>query len=614
MSGLAAMCRLAGGAIDPRCFQRVTSALDHRAIDGSGLWSAHDGLVALWHGQFWTTPEDEGERQPLCAGGISLVFDGRIDNRGDILEALGIARAEAASISDAALALEAYRRWGGAFLSRLQGPFAIIVWDAAAHRLLGARDIIGRRTLFYRLNGGDAILASEPGALLGGDVSGEELDEVFLAHLFALRPAPTGRTLFQDVRELPPGHSLIVENGILRIARHATLDQTPIRYRGIEDYGEHFSELLERAVRRRMRALGPPAVMMSGGLDSTSVAVFAGRAMAAETPRRRLSVLSYVFDVLTDLDERRWMVPMVARYDLDQTTVLADDAGPLSDFESWSWNASGPDTGPFRPLNERLYAAARAKGHRVLLTGAASDGLFVNGRASWLADLVDDGRWTEALAEFSRHLRRLGPLVVLRSESAHRLVARLRGRAPRAERPPAWLTPLAADCVAGNPPDGLPISAQRLPTDTFAALAAVNQSDGIATGDGEHRARIEVRDPFTDAALVSFMLSIPAYALYNQGTSKLILRQAMASTLPAQVLDRPTRSDITPLFWRGLQRDGGRLLETYLERSDAHWARYVSPDAIRSGRGTHAPALVRWHCLSVEWWLDHRVSTSVKAA
>ncbi|MBK8540327.1 MAG: asparagine synthetase B [Ardenticatenia bacterium] len=411
MSGLAAQWRrhdapLAGAG---PVFARVTAALAHRAIDGSGQWLSEDGSIALWHGQFWTTPEDEGELQPLAFGDVTLVFDGRIDNRRELCEAFGHTQAEAAAFSDAALALQAFRRWDEAFVTHLEGPFAVVVWDASNRRLLGARDTFGRRTLFYRTDGDLVTIASEPGALLGGDVAGADLDEVFLAHFFALRAAPQGRTMFASVHELPAGHGLCITDGALRLDCHGPQDLAPIRYRNIEDYGERFAELLERAVLRRMRALGPPAVMMSGGLDSTSVAALAATALARATPSRRLSVVSYVFDELSEIDERQWMAPMVARYDLDQTLVVADDAWPLSDFASWRWQASGPDTGPFRPLNERLYAAARAKGHRVLLTGAASDILFVSGSASWLVDLVADGRWTEAVVEMLRHVRRLGP-------------------------------------------------------------------------------------------------------------------------------------------------------------------------------------------------------------
>ncbi len=600
-------------------FARVTAALAHRAIDGSGQWLGDDGSIALWHGQFWTTPEDEGERQPLVLGDVTLVFDGRIDNRRELSEAFGHTQAEAATFSDAALALQAFRRWDEAFVTRLKGPFAVVVWDASNRRLLGARDTFGRRTLFYRIDGDLVTIASEPGALLGGDVAGAELDEVFLAHFFAVRMAPQGRTMFASVHELPAGHALCITDGALRLDRHGPQDLAPIRYRSIEDYGERFAELLERAVLRRLRALGSPAVMMSGGLDSTSVAALAATALARATPSRRLSVVSYGFDELTELDERQWMAPMVARYDLDQTLVVADDAWPLSDFDAWQWQASGPDTGPFRPLNERLYAAARAKGHRVLLTGAASDILFVSGSASWLVDLVADGCWAEAAVELLRHVRRLGLRVVARSQSARRLAARLIGRLERTAEPPPWLTRYAAARLASCPDSGPWPTTPRLPREVRAVWAALNQTNGIATGDGEHRAGVDVRDPFADSELVSFMLSIPAYALYNEGASKLVLRKAMAHALPSALLTRPTRSDISPLFWRGVGPGGSPATTAFLERAEAFWGRYVRADVLLSDgsqpQEKHiVPALVKWRCLSFEWWRIQATLKHAKAA
>ncbi|MBK8540326.1 MAG: hypothetical protein IPL60_10010 [Ardenticatenia bacterium] len=87
-----------------------------------------------------------------------------------------------------------------------------------------------------------------------------------------------------------------------------------------------------------------------------------------------------------------------------------------------------------------------------------------------------------------------------------------------------------------------------------------------------------MRDPFADSELVSFMLSIPAYALYNEGASKLVLRRAMAHMLPSALLARPTRSDISPLFRRGIGPGRPPSAFSLLERADAFWGRYVKPD------------------------------------
>ena len=134
------------------------------------------------------------------------------------------------------------------------------------------------------------------------------------------------------------------------------------------------------------------------------------------------------------------------------------------------------------------------------------DSFFVSGRASWLADLVADGHWTEAVVETLRHVRRLGPQAVLRSDSLRRLAARLTGRSERRVGPPPWLTRHAAALVAESPPDGPGPTTRRLPRDARAVWASLNQSNGIATGDGEHRAGVEVRDPFADGELVSLSL------------------------------------------------------------------------------------------------------------
>lgn len=610
MSGIAACWQRSGEPEDPRRFQAVVDALGHRAVDGGASWPAVDGALRLWQGSFRTTPEDAADG-PWRLGDLVLCFDGRLDNREELGAALGLAGRQVAGSADAALVLQAFDRWGEAGLRRLAGPFALILWDASRRELHAARDALGRRGLFLCQEGGRIVLASEPGAALGDGAVAAELDAVFLAHYFALRRAPGGRTLYRAVRELPAGHASCFTADGQRDWRHSALSLPPVHYPRMEDYAERFSELLGRAVRRRLRALGPPAVTMSGGLDSTTVAALAATELSRAAPPRRLDVLSYVFDDLAELDERRWMAPMVARYGLRQVQVSADDAWPLCDFADWRWSPNGPDSGPFRPLNERLYAAARVGGHRVLLTGAASDSFFVSGRASWLDDLVADGRGVEAGVELLKHLWHLGPRAVLGSESVRRLGSRLLRRPPRAAAPPPWLAPWAARCLEQEPSEpALPVC-RRGPDDLKAVLASMNQSDGIAAGDGEHRAMVELRDPFTDYDLVAFMLSIPAYALYNKGQSKLILRQAMARLLPEPLLRRPTRSDIAPLFWRGVGPGGPPDAIGLLQRRDANWSRYVTADSFLDGDGVEderlVPALLRWRCLSFEWWMIRRL-------
>jgi asparagine synthase (glutamine-hydrolysing) len=379
-----------------------------------------------------------------------------------------------------------------------------------------------------------------------------------------------------------------------------------VQYKRIEEYGEHFVELLDRAVDRRMRAPRTPGIMMSGGMDSTSVTALAARQLAAVAPHERLNVYSYVFDEMSDLDERQWMQSIVDKYGLNQTQVVGDDAWPLSDFHDWVWNPSGPVNGAFDPLNQRLFTAARADGKRVLLSGADSDSLFIDGQASWLADLVADGRLREAATEVARHVRRLGAATVLRSQSVRRLGGYMLGRGPgRRAAAPSWLTRSAAErIVTPALPDWLH-GTRRHPADAGSLLDALDASDGIDAGYAHHRAGVEVRAPFSDLELVSYVLSVPAYALYFKGSTKFLLRAAMGARLPREILERPTRSDISALYWRGMARNTPPAASALLDDPDARWRAHVRADAVTpsADSSTGARALVPWNCLTFEWWL-----------
>jgi len=618
MSGLAAIWQLDGAQVDPSAFDWLLSTLSHRGIDGQSTWRGDAGSLALGHFHFWTTPEEVGERQPVVRGDVALMLDGRLDNREELAGALDIWLDAKDPMSDAALALHAFERWGDDLPNRLKGPFALVAWDGRRRQLLCARDPIGRRTLFHRRIGDALIVASEPGALLRAEEHGNaELDEVFLAHFFALRPAPEGRTLYTSVRELRPGHVLKATGDGMHLERYWSLTIEPIRYRSTDDYAERFVELLDRAVARRMRAPSPPAVMMSGGLDSTSVAALAARQLEAGRPGQRLDVYSYVFDEMTELDERQWMAPMVAAYGLNQTTVVADDAWPLSDFDDWRWNANGPQTHGFRALNERVYSAARKDGQRVLLSGGAADALFLYGHESWLADLIGHGHLTEAATEIIAHARKLGPLEVVRSRSVRRLGARLVGRRGRSPAAPTWLSRFAADKIVARQEQMLIRGSRRRSEEINGLLETISGSGVMDARYSDHRSQVEVRDPFTDADVVAYVLAIPAYLLYNRGRVKYLQYRAMLGLLPEEVIQRAVRSDISPLFERGLVRGTGRLEEQRWDSPECgagHYVRTFRNHKSNSRSATECERtleLVSWYSLMLNWWLSLRPSDSM---
>lgn len=590
----------------------MLAALAHRGPDGERVERL--GAWALGHRHFWTTPEEVGERQPLAAGRgedgdlVHLAFDGRLDNRAELLAALDLGPA---APSDAALALAAYRRWGEACFTRFLGPFAALFVDSGRRRVVCGRDPLGDRSLVYRLTPARFLCASDEGALLAHPAVPAEVDEETVARFFALAPARAGRTFFAGVRELPPGHRLSVpfDGGEARLEAWWSWPVAEPE-RGVPDaeWAERFASTLRESVRCRLRSVTPPVALMSGGLDSTSVAALAAREMAAAGAEVPLTTLSWVFDELPESDEREFMEPVVAAIGADPVWIRGDDAWPLRDPGSWPVPLASPYNGLYRRLRERAYGAARSRGARVVLTGECGDQVFFGG-ADWLRDLLADRRIGAALAGVGRELALRGRTDLPRFGLGSAL-KRAFGR-PLAPRPePEWLTPKARELAGGaawgrwEGVRGLPRPEQRAGLTDPRIAASIRVETGLAAAEG-----IEIRRPYRDRRLVELALALPAHRLYRPGWIKWATREAMRGLLPEPVRRRRRRSSLAPLTRRGLVEREAAAVRSLLDSPGAWWPRYVRAEWLselfpaRLEAGIDGPAaLAAWQCICLEMW------------
>jgi asparagine synthase (glutamine-hydrolysing) len=593
----------------------MLAALDHRGADGRRLLAR--STVVLGHQHFWTTPEEVGERQPLSDAGarVDVVFDGRLDNRAELLAALGELDP---TISDAALALRAFATWGEPCFERFLGAFAAAFWDSARRRLVLARDPLGSRTLCYRITPRLVLVASEEAALLVHPDVGTSLNDATLAEFFAVSAPRDGSTFFRDISELLPAHVLVVtEQGTATRRFWRPEPARRVEYRTDREYADHFRELLADSVRCRLRCVGRPAVMMSGGMDSPAIAALA----ATELDRRDagpLATFSWVFDELRECDERRWILPTVDRFRLDATYVTGDTSWPLRDAERWPVDPSRPWSNAYRLLKQQVYAAARSRGCRVLLNGAFSDA-FYTGSEEWLTDLVREGRLRDAAKEI-RRVARGGARAVVTDAGVRRLVRRaLLGGAPDFQMDPRslpWLTPYAQRLLAPRVEWHHEASLFRRPEQYESVLGPFT---GLDAAEMHHASRsgVEVRDPFRDRRLVELALAVPAHQLLGGGRSKRMHRAALSDLLPAEVTARTQPTGLTPLFSRGLDRER-ETARRLLSRKDAPWRRFVSAASVaelfsrRNELPDGAASLVPWQCLSSQIWID-RASLHTRA-
>ncbi len=210
MSGIVGICNLDGKPVEREVLARMSATMAHRGPDGEEKWIK--GPVGLACQMFRVTPESEKETQPLVgASGAVVVFDGRLDNREELLASLKNSYRVSSSSPDPDLVLAAYEAFGDRFPERLVGDFALGLFDPHIQQLLLARDAIGIRPLYYYHAPNTFLFASEIKALLAHpEVSTRPNDDVLAQHLLRGDQDYRGMTFFEGVLSLLPAHTALL--------------------------------------------------------------------------------------------------------------------------------------------------------------------------------------------------------------------------------------------------------------------------------------------------------------------------------------------------------------------------------------------------------------------
>src|SRR5687767_10381158 len=259
--------------VAPADLERMVRMLHHRGPDeegsitlpGVGLGMRRLAIVDLASGQ-----------QPILneTGDIKVVANGEIYNFREIqreLEQHG--HRFRSRNSDIEVLVHAYEEWGEAFLTRLRGMFALAIWDGRTRTLIAARDRAGEKPLYYTTTPHGLLLGSEIKALLSQpDVSRDNdlqaLDQV-LTYQYVIAP----RTIFAGIRKIPAAHYLRYRDNVISIHRYWDAADVAERDWTDGDAADALRDTLSRAVRSQMMADVPIGVFLSGGIDSSAVAV-----------------------------------------------------------------------------------------------------------------------------------------------------------------------------------------------------------------------------------------------------------------------------------------------------------------------------------------------------
>ena len=499
---------------------------------------------------------------PLCIdrnAGLVAVADARIDDRNTLCDTLGIPPVQRAQIADVELILRAFAKWGSDCPRHLLGDYAFCVWDTTKRTLFCARDHIGARPFYYASENGRFVFASAVEAVLAAPGVPDALDEKTVATHLGSQVVSDVYTFFRAVRKLPPGHALTLEAGrpfdsasAPRLERYWLPEHAPLTPRASDSaYAEQCLELYQRSVRDRLRG-GPVGVHVSGGLDSSSVAVLAAREL-----RNQERPPPIAFTWLPDLGDALPQPAHAQEYALVDAVCTQEGLqtchGALTPKIVLNlMRLDGALPNVLVHFNEEIVQRhAQARGVRVLLSGWGGDEcVSFSGRGYW-PQLLLSGRWRKLAAECRaqdapawRFLASIG-LELLHPSLPARLRWLREGRRNRGRR---WLVhpefarrtkPLAASSQRAIGVRSIQLALLR------AGHLAGRMEGWVASGAPRG---IEYRYPLLDRRLLEFVLGLPAEQFVRGKERRWLMRNTLRTVLPPEVcwhrskLD-PARSD-----------------------------------------------------------------------
>jgi asparagine synthase (glutamine-hydrolysing) len=535
---------LGQGQVSPDVLVQMRDTLVHRGPDDEGLHISSDRRVGLAHRRLSIVDVVHGAQPMYGASDEVLIFNGEIYNYPALRRELEADGVVFATRCDTEVILHLYAREGADCLARLNGMFAFALWDPRRERLMLARDRVGEKPLYFVDAGGRLLFGSEIKALLAhpsvdAEVNTSVLD-AYLANLVTSSP----ETLFRGIGKLPPGTMALCDRGGLKIRRYWNLFE-PRDTAAVDDAGARLREMLRSSIHDRLMSDVPVGVLLSGGLDSTTLVALLDERAAD------IATFSVGFIDHPELDEREEARRVAETFGTahHEVTVSEDDA--IRFLAGLIHHQDEPLADPVCLPLHFVCRLAREHGVKVVLAGEGADELF----------------WG-----YPRYRQVLERWWAMRAILA--LPGPVRASFPRAL--PASRKPYVHDFLEalgrGRPlPGHLPLGLARAHRREFLRDGAQGLTPGWSpSGDGpadpltrlmfdtqeyEFGLRlpelllmridrfsmansVEARVPFLDPEIVEFVYRLPLADKLQNGVGKLILRDAVDGIVPPWVLAR----------------------------------------------------------------------------
>jgi asparagine synthase (glutamine-hydrolysing) len=623
------MCGIAGfvntsptGGDNAAILRRMTDSIAHRGPDATGVW--HDEYASLGHRRLSIIDLAAGG-QPMTneTGEIWIVYNGEIFNHAALRPPLEQAGHRYRSHCDTETILHAWEEYGEECVTHFRGMFSLAIWDKTRRRLFCARDRLGIKPFYYFWNGRTFAFASEIKALFQHPSISPALRESALPEYFTFGYGSGELTMFEGIRKLMPGHTLVLDpDGEPRIRQYWDVPE-PSSEQSSRTDREWIGETrrrVEESVEMRLMSDVPLGMFLSGGVDSSAIAAMIRR--RTDGPVKTFSVgyaeaqyseLSYAAEVarLIGTDHHEIVIGREDFFSALPGLIRHED-------EPIAWPSS---------VSLHFVSQLAAREVKVVLTGEGSDELFAGyGRYGWtrlnlrllsvyqsavpagLRGLLRAQIATSRL--LSRDIRRkLGHSFLGRGESVESLyIDNFYSPFPAAERKELLKWPPGGEYANflgyWNARSAGSLLQRMLYADQKTYLVELlMKQDQMSMASS-----IESRVPFLDHTLVEFAMSVPDHLKIHRGVQKYIFKEAVSDLLPAGIVHRKKMGFPTPLRQWLREPAALPLLDSLME-PEGLLASYCDREAIRRLTadhiaGSHDYTDRIWSLLNLQIWGD----------
>ncbi|UPT77275.1 asparagine synthase-related protein [Sulfurovum sp. XGS-02] len=462
------------------------------------------------------------------------------------------------SLDDKLLCL-AYKKWGNLLTSNLDGEFAVVIYDSEKKHYFCARDPLGVKSLYFTKINGEYKFSSNIDELLNFPHVLKKPNLKSMRTMLYHRTVDYTATMYEGVYRLPPGHSMIIENGKEQIERYWYPEKIKIDYSLTEDEAaKKLTELFSKAVNNRVDNLEETAFEVSGGLDSSSVVSLLGQSIIPS------KIDSYSMDFKgLKCDEGIYVDSILKKYPLHHQKISTGELDYLQAYSLdrlYTMSPNWPITLTFAmalPMLKKM----KQDGKKIVITGQGGDHLFTGTRYV-LYDLLRRFKFFTLYKELKVYSKPWGMIkaYIMRPLLGKKLIGFIKILLGRKDTNPFFLEDNDIKDLSQSLRITNPIYKNDLDMITSTAYSMI--MDGNFFHAAEDYFGIEYRHPYFDLELVEFALSLPPEMKYKQRTIKWILRKAMDGILPDKIRDRKDKAEFSELIMQQIDAiDLGALLE-----------------------------------------------------